>query len=352
MVGQGTEYGVIAELQNPLMRGLACAALSPGLRSLLVFDASPTTLQTMSGLLAQVVAVVTRGEVVVPQSRCSKSERRIVPIQLGTVETEEELWGSLSLNQEDFTTRTVVWKPGLLASGRGQETRIVVIPDLSRLSLVASRACVMLMDSEVAHLERHGQHDRWQPQLYWLAGCDRTRIGTLSPHLLDRFSLRLSGGDSPNSAQRVTQLRMWFEQFDHMPSLEERRAELPPLSAEVVDCLKNAQLLRPEILPEARERVLDYVEVTDGYSTRRDLALLRLAKAIAQMKNFTVVTRDAVDEAASMIGLSLQQKLPEMPLSDSKAPEPETKDGVPQLDSSALNQDQSELTKKAPTLVG
>jgi magnesium chelatase subunit D len=350
-VSQALDHRAIAELRNPLMKGLACAALSSGLRSLLVFDASPSTLQTMAGLLAQMVAVITGGEVVSPQSPESQSEQRIVPIQLGTVETEEELWGSLSLGQ-NITARTVVWKPGLLAAGRGQETRIVVIPDLSRLSLAASRACVMLMGAEVANLERHGQHDHWQPQLYWLAGCDRTRIGTLSPHLLDRFALRLSGGeDSQNSAQRVAQLRRWFEQFDQKPYFEEMAAESLSLSDELVDCLKEAQLAQPEVLPEAQARVLDYVELTDGYSTRRDLALLRLAKVIAQLQGFTKVTEEGVDEAAAMIGLRLQQQQPEMPLPDTTEPEPEPKEDTPQPDSSALNRDQSQATGKAPPSV-
>ena len=175
------------------MRGLACAALHPGLRSILVFDASPSTLQIMAGLLAQMIATVTGGEIVSPQASGSERGHRIVPIQLGTVETEEELWGSLMLSQE-MTSKSVVWRAGLLGAGRDWETRIVVIPDITRLSLAASRACVMLMGAEVAHLERHGQHDQWQPQLCWLAGCDRTRTGLVSPHLLDRFALRLSGG--------------------------------------------------------------------------------------------------------------------------------------------------------------
>jgi magnesium chelatase subunit D len=296
----------IAELQNPLMRGLACAALSPGLRSLLVFDASPTTLETMAGLLAQMVAVVTEGDVVLLEWSAKETERRVVPIQLGTVETEEELWGSLSLGQ-DIAARTVVWKPGLLAAGRGQEIRIVVIPDLSRLSLAASRACVMLMGSEVAHLERHGQRDRWQPQLYWLAGCDQTRIGVLSPHLLDRFALRLSGGEYPNSSQRPVQLGTWLRQFDQPSPSREKEDETYSLSPELVTRLQQVKSNQPEVLPEARERVLDYLELSPGYSPRRDLALLHLARSNAQLSRLAQVREEDVDNAADIINLSLPQ---------------------------------------------
>ncbi|NET33814.1 MAG: hypothetical protein F6K19_17630 [Cyanothece sp. SIO1E1] len=413
-MSQALDHKAIEELHNPLIKGLACAALSPGLRSLLVFDASPATLQTMAGLLAQMVPTITGGAVVSPQSLESKPEQSIVPIQIGTVATEEELWGSLSLGQ-DITARTIVWKPGLLATGRGRETRIVVIPDLSRLSLAASRACVMLMGSQVAHLERHGQHDRWQPQLFWLAGCDRTRIGTLSTHLLDRFALRLSGDEgTQNSAQRLTQLRIWFEQFDRENVPADERGKIPLslseikrylqrirldhpnllpeaqkrilnyleatddddvssiqlrswfkqfdqmsrfdekgedshfLSAKMVACLKAAQLARPKILPKALERVLDYVELTDGYSTRRDLALLRLAKAIAQLQDLAEVTTKVVDEAAAMIGLSLQQQLPEMPLPDTTESEPDIRDDILKSDRSPLNHNEFPVTREAP----
>ncbi|MEH1826724.1 MAG: hypothetical protein V7L22_15385 [Nostoc sp.] len=296
---------LIADLQNPLMKGLACAALHPGLQSILVFDASVTTLQVMAELLAQMIAAVTGAEIVsLPESK-SGTKHRIVTVQIGAVETEEELWGSLTLGQE-VASRSVVWRSGLLAAGRDRETRIIVIPDLTRLSLAASRACVMLMGSEVAHLERHGQHARWQPQLYWLAGCDHKRIGMVSTHLLDRFALRLSGGESQNSEQRVGQLRASLE------GLEQERSLLP----EIVSCLQQVKHSYLEVLPKARERVLDYLKTTDGYSTRRDLALLRLAKVHAQLEGAAQVRREDVDQAAEMIGLSLKQKLPEKPLAD------------------------------------
>lgn len=315
---------MIAELQNPLMRGLACATLHPGLRSMLVFDASPSTLQTMAGILAQMIQAVTAGEIAAPSESKSDADHRIVTVQLGAIETEEELWGSLTLGQGG-ADRTVVWRSGLLAAGRDQETRIVVIPDLTRLSLAASRACVMLMGAEVAHLERHGQRDRWQPQLYWLAGCDHTRTGTLSPHLLDRFALRLGGGESQNSKQRVAQLRDWLKRMGQeqvpseqaLPTLNWIGDDAPPLSAEVISCLQRVKHSATEVLPEARERVLDYLETTEGYSPRRDLALLRLARVHAQLEGVAQVNREAVDRAAEMIGLSL---IPEMPLADTAEP--------------------------------
>ncbi|MEM9007066.1 MAG: hypothetical protein AAGE59_26500 [Cyanobacteria bacterium P01_F01_bin.86] len=310
-------------LRNPLMKGLACAALSSGLRSLLIFDASSTTLQKMSGLLAQMIAVLTEGKALSLQESESKVENQIVTVQLGAVETEEELWGSLSLSQE-VNAQKVIWEPGLLASGRGRETRIVVIPDLSRLSLAASRACVMLIGADVAHLERHGQHDRWQPKLYWLAGCDLTRIGTLSPHLLDRFALRLNEGESQNSEQRLAQLRAWMERLEQEPFLSEKgpttlnvlEVDAPRLSPEITSCLQQMKHSHPDVLPRARERVLDYLEKTEGYSPRRALALLRLARVHAQLERAAQVSQEDVDLAAAMIGLSIKPNRAEKPISD------------------------------------
>lgn len=330
-----------AEFQNPLMKGLACAALDSGLRSILVFDASPATLQTMARLLAQMVAVVAGGEVIWPKATDTKVARQIASVQLGSVETEEDLWGSLTLGRNG-TSQSVIWKAGLLAAGKEQATRIIIIPDLSRLSLAASRACVMLMGAEVAHLERHGQRDRWQPQLFWLAVCDRTRLGTLSPHLLDRFALRLSGGESPNSHQRVAQLRSWFEQFDQKHASEDREWEAVPLSAEVVEGLKQAQQIQPEVLPEARERVLDYVGVSGGYSPRRDLALLRLARARARLAGAAQVGEQAVDKAAALIGLTLQRSQPEISPPDSTVMNLEKKDDVPQSVSKGSEQENTQ----------
>ncbi|MGA7933653.1 MAG: hypothetical protein WCA35_08915, partial [Kovacikia sp.] len=335
---------MIAELQNPLVRGLACAALHPGLRSILVFDASPTTLQTMAGFLAQMIKAVMGGEIAALTESKSGNAHRIVTVQLGAVETEEELWGSLTLGHE-VADRTVVWRSGLLAAGRNQETRIVVIPDLTRLSLAASRACVVLMGAEVAHLERHGQSDRWQPQLYWLAGCDHRRTGALSTHLLDRFALRLSGGESQNSEQRVARLRDWLERLGQEqvlnkqapPTLNWIGTDAPPLSSEIVSCLQQVKHSDPDVLPEARERVLDYLETTEGYSPRRDLALLRLARVHAQLEGAAQVNREEVDLAAEMIGLSLKPKPPETPLADAVKPDTGADDAQSQQASQAFD---------------
>ena len=88
----------IADFRNPLVRGLASAALHPGLRSILVFDVSPTGLRSAAAMLAQMLAVVT--------------EAKVITVSLGAVETEEELWGGLALSQGN-SEPLLEWRAGI-----------------------------------------------------------------------------------------------------------------------------------------------------------------------------------------------------------------------------------------------
>ncbi|NEP03218.1 MAG: hypothetical protein F6K58_32185 [Symploca sp. SIO2E9] len=178
-------------------QSLACAAICPGLRSILVFDTSAEGLQLAAQTLTQLLEVVVG--------------HPVVSVRLGVWEAEDELWGSLGLptqlEQQPFT-----WKPGLLTAGqKHSELKLVVIPDLTKLSLAAARACVVLMGADVAHLERHGQQAHWQPNLCWLAGCASSEVGMVSPHLLDRFALRLSRQDT-KTLDRFKDIQIWIDQ--------------------------------------------------------------------------------------------------------------------------------------------
>lgn len=220
-------------------RGLACAALSPGLRSLLVFDSQSSDLEWIATTLQQMVEIVTGREVV----------RR----RLSTNETDDELWGGIALSGEPAGGGfNLTWQAGLLSEGRDEATpQLILIPDLTRLSLAAARAAVMLMGADVAHLERHGQHQQWRPNLYWLAGCASDEVGKVSPHLLDRFMVRLNGRDI-RQPDRVTEImtRLESEQTFTEPSL-------PALSPGLADQLRQASQVWPEINPEAIDRVFD-----------------------------------------------------------------------------------------------
>jgi magnesium chelatase subunit D len=275
----------IPNTDHPLDRGLICAALNDNLRSILVFDASIETLNSAAQRL----------KLMLERMR----QQNVTIVQLGVIGTEEDLWGSLTFRNSKLGN-DFEWKSGLLASGRGDELRIVIIPDLTRLNLAVTRACVTLIGAEVAYLERHGQTDAWKPNLCWLAGCsgDPQQTGMLSPHLLDRFALRLSG-----------QVAVKGDRFDRLEqSLQESEesAVKEELSPKLIDILDRAQSGLPRVLINARQRVLDYAVPTNRYySVRRDLALLRLAQinALFAKSELNVTTAIHVDEAAQSIGL-------------------------------------------------
>lgn len=299
----------IADFRNPLVQGLASAALHPGLRSILVFDVSPAGLRSAAEMLAQMLAVVT--------------DTKVITASLGAVETEEELWGGLSLRQEN-SDRPFEWRAGLVGSRAEPALRVIVTPDLTRLGLAAARACVALMGTEVAHLERHGHQDRWRSNLCWIAGCDRAQVGALSPHLLDRFALRLQGKEV-KQPDRADSLRTWLETVEQQPETTS-----PPLPIELSDRLLQARQHRPAITDAASRRVLDYLAISEEYSLRRDLALLRLAQTQAQLAGAIQVDVPQVDGAAQMIGLKLNSSALDMP---PLAPPAEPKQPLTQPDS-------------------
>lgn len=278
----------IPNTDHPLDRGLICAALNANLRSILVFDASIETLNSAAERLKLMLERI--------------GTQNVTIVRLGVIGTEEDLWGSLTFRNSKLGN-DFEWRSGSLASGRGDELRIVIIPDLTRLSLAVTRACVMLIGAEVAYLERHGQTDAWKPNLCWLAGCsgDPQQTGMLSLHLLDRFALRLSGQVAVNG-DRSDRLEQSLQELEE----SEASAVKEELSSKLIDILDRAQSGLPRVLINARQRVLDYAVPTDRYySVRRDLALMRLAQinALFVKSKLNVTTAIHVDEAAQSIGL-------------------------------------------------
>ncbi|AGC43200.1 magnesium chelatase [Myxococcus stipitatus DSM 14675] len=147
---------------------LACASLREDLGSLLLYDAAPALLATVADAWRSKVSDVL-GQTV-----------RVV--RLGAWTTEEDLWGlSGSLPSP--------WgMPGLIDD---EVPRLVVLGDMTTLSLAGLRACVTLMGAEVASVEREGQSRTFRPRCWWLASCALDDVGQVSPHVLDRFALRV-----------------------------------------------------------------------------------------------------------------------------------------------------------------
>lgn len=286
---------MINDLRDRFIRGLACAALSPGLRSILVFDASPEALQAAATTLGQMLATV--------------SEREIKTIRLGSSETDDDLWGTLTLAGDKQVDKPAAYRnisamlsPGLLTTGRQNgPLLLVVIPDLTRLTLAAARACVMLMGSDTAHLARHGQHDQWVPDICWLAGCNREHVGQISPHLLDRFALRLHGAN----ASEIDRERGVLTWANASSSEIAKDVATGGIDEAVRQQLQAAAQRWATITPAAMASIQSYVPIVAVESARRSIALARLAQADARLKGDAQVTADHVEAAVRLIGLRL-----------------------------------------------
>ena len=278
--------GLPLDLSNPFSWGLACATLHPGLRSILVYNCQPIVLQTAATKLSQMLREVDRREVII--------------IHLGPSETEDDLWGTLSLHQSSKAP-SFAWQLGRLARApKDQRIRLVVIPDLALLSLPAARACVALMGAEVAYLERHGQDMIWVPNYCWLAGCTLSDVYQVSPHLLDRFALRLpEPGDA--STDRVTDILAWLTT---PPSVNHHG--MPALSPDVRRRLQEAAHHRPALDEGVVAHILKYFSGVPHSGSRREIALARLVIAHAQLIKAKRVTTAHVDAVAALIGLKLE----------------------------------------------
>jgi magnesium chelatase subunit D len=288
-----------------------------------VFDTSPEAFRLAAQTTAQMLEVVTG--------------HRVILVTLGTFEAEDDLWGSLGLCGESGE-QPFQWKQGLLRAGqKDSQLRLVVIPDLTKLSLAAARACVVLMGADVAHLERHGQQAQWQPNLCWLAGCAISEVGMVSPHLLDRFALRLSERIT-KTTDRAAEILEWI---DDQRLGEETKPE--PLPTEISDRLKKALQFHPTITAQAIARILDYTPMPEVYP-RREIALARLSLANARLEGGAEMTAEHVDAAAQMIGLKPVAKRTEEPAnltSEPVTPQPDLPkptDATPILAPSLLDQ--------------
>ena len=280
----------MVNIQSSLMKSLCCVALNSKLRSILLFDISMNNLQQVAGILVSLLKVTTESEIV-------------VPLKLGTFESEDDLWGQVWLGDE-LEKQAFSWQFGLFSSADNtNEIKLVIIPDLTKLSLAAMRACVVLMGADVAHLERHGQQKSWQPNFCWLVGCSsqNEEIGKISPHLLDRFALRLNV-QIENNDNRVTQIqKLLNSQEKPQESLFEER-EIEP---ELKEWLREIRSCLPSMTPSAFERILDYTSESNIYH-RREIALARFASTYAQLEAANSVTINHVNKVARIMGLKLE----------------------------------------------
>jgi magnesium chelatase subunit D len=268
------------------LKVLGCVAADPGLNGVLLLDLDPSLLLPLGRWLAGRLG----------QSRV---------LTLGSSTTDEDLWVHAHLSGHGFQI-----SPGLLVEEPRTPPPVVLVPDLCRAGLAVTRAALMLAGAGTASAEQLGHSFRWQPRGRWLAAADRTEVAQLSPHLLDRFPIRVNAAE----------LR------DFQPS--------------------DDDLLLPQPLPRMSAAALAQVIAVapQGPSLRRDLALARVARALAAGES--EVAPDHVAQAAELLGIDVRPDLPEV-----AAPTP-TEPPTPALDlpSSSIS-DSQELGTPAPDTV-
>lgn len=297
-----------ATLQQRIIRALACAAITPGLRSILIFDAPPLWLESLAGLLGRML-----------QSAYGQAPVRR---ELGATDDEDMLWGRYGFSGVRQEQHLVWWPGPFEPAAEERAPRLVVIPDLTRLGLAASRAAVTLVGADFAQVQRHGQSHAWRPDLCWIAACSRQHPGRLSPHLLDRFALRLDGSRLEPVDKLVALQRSLRQEALRLDTAEELAEEyLRP------GVLSEALTRRPTLSDEALGRVGEYFSRGEGAAqgVRRPLALGRLAEALARLEEDDTVTPEHVETAADLVGLvppaKPQQQVAPPPEPDKPKPE-------------------------------
>lgn len=270
----------MSDLSPDLLRGVACAALDPNLRRLLLFDADFATLKRATITLAEMLRYHTQGVV-----------KQVV---LPSTARDEALWGQMAPVGEQGAGRlSLAWQPGLLTQAVDEaDILLVIIPDLTLLNLTVARTCITLMDTPIAHLQRHGQDRQWQPRLCWIAGCPTAQVGRVTHHLLDRFALRLPVARSNHTT--IASIEAWLE-GDAMLS--------PIIPPDLLSHIQTQPTSLPALSPEGMARLLAYFPAEQGTGIRRELALARLSRVLAYIDGQTIVGEQDVYKAAQLIHL-------------------------------------------------
>ncbi|MFI9554348.1 hypothetical protein [Nonomuraea endophytica] len=290
---------------------LACAALDRRLGGILLLDLAPHRLVEVAGRLAGLLGAGRQVRV------------------LGSAATEEDLWARLRPAPGGRS-----WVVDGLVAGYGRPAGVVAVPDLATMSTAAAKAAVMLVGAEVAHLERTGQQVSWRPEDRWLAACRREDIGRVSPHVLDRFAIRVDaaslGTDRFDAAERLGLAGQGTDGSGDLggdresPPVPLAGRALPDLSAGAVgralaDVLAGpAAGELPDLSAGAAGRV---VEVLAGQArgARRDLALARLARGMAALAGADTVLDEHVDVAARIMGLLAAPEVVAVPVPQERA---------------------------------
>jgi magnesium chelatase subunit D len=265
-----------------------CCAAEPGLDGLLLFDLPSAALSAVASVLTQALTAIDP----------ALAPPRIV--RLGSHEEEDDLWSNLRPRTSGGVT-LLVPAPGPLVRDNDDPVLVVVVPDLAQLSLAASRAAIALLGSPTAELQRHGRSQRWSTGTYWVAACSTADAGRISPHLLDRFPVRLPASSLVPTIDPVENIMRALADLPEQP--------LVPVSAPSSAWRSALQRKnRPAINESAIEQAVALHDARHGM--RRPLALLRLARATAQLAGDPIVTAGHVEDVAVLTGMTMPTPAP------------------------------------------
>lgn len=203
-------------------------------------------------------------------------------VWLGSADSEDALWGIPDLPRGWNASAALLVPPK-------NTVRIVLVPDLARLSLAAARAGVAVLGSAIVHLERRARSDRMPVRHRWIAAVADSDVGGVSRHLIERFALRVRPS-APASTDRVAVLRALAA--EEMKTRDRR-------SAAIARKPRRGQRVTPAAIEQAMTCVAD----SESGSLRGPLALLELAKAIAFLEGRPRVDESTVLDAAKTLGL-------------------------------------------------
>lgn len=222
-------------------------------------------------------------------------------VTLGATQTDEDLWWQAGLPPADgdggFLLRP---GPGPLIDPPDGPARIVIVPDLGRASTAVLRAAVTLVGAGTAVADRHGLHAAWRPRSRWLAACSRPDLPRLSPHLLDRFAIRIDATALGAPEGDLRAVRRALGSLDYADSAS---LILPPPGA-------RERRAHRASLPSMTSEAIELVVSGSGENTapaRRDLALARVARALAMLDASDVVSGAHVRMAMAVLGLGIAE---------------------------------------------
>jgi magnesium chelatase subunit D len=256
-------------------------------------------------------------------------------IMLGSTQSDDDLWGQAVSSSTDGEMR---FGPvaGSLVDPPDGPPRTVIVPDLGRASLAVVRSAVVLIGSPAAVADRHGWHQSWRPRSRWLAACALPDLGRLSPHLLDRFMVRI---DATGLARQPLD-----------PQTIRAALDSPAEGGPQLVSLPSPTMPRPLApgagLPRLTSSAASLAVETVGNiaaPARRDLALARVARALAWTAGSDDVLDAHVQEAAALLQLT-----PPGPEPASPPPQPPPEAPAPAGEAAADGPDETTDNRGSP----